>query len=60
MIRNFKMKVSMVEFLYEKQGQNLSKMLELADNDEKIREEVINMFIFSIPPSKELLLKIQS
>jgi len=60
MIRNFKMKVSMVEFLYEKQGQNLSKMLELADTDDKIREEVINMFIFSIPPSKALLLKIQS
>jgi len=59
-IRNFKMKVSMVEFLYEKQGQNLSKMLELADTDDKIREEVINMFIFSIPPSKALLLKIQS
>ncbi len=59
-IRNFKMKVSMVEFLYENNGQNLSKMFELADTDDKIREEVINMFLFSIPPSKELLLKIQS
>jgi len=59
-IRNFKMKVSMVEFLFENEGHNLSKMLELADTDEKIREEVINMFLFSIPPSKELLLKIQS
>jgi len=59
-IRNFKMKVSMVEFLFEKKGQNLSKMFELADNDEKTREEVINMFLFNIPPSKELLLKIQT
>ena len=59
-IRNFKMKVSMVEFLYEKKGYNLSKMFELADKDEKIKEEVINMFLFSNPPSKELLLKIQS
>jgi len=59
-IRNFKMKVSMVEFLFENGGQNLSKMFELADTDDKIREEVINMFLFSIPPSKELLLKIQS
>jgi len=59
-IRNFKMKVSMVEFLYENNGQNLSKMFELADTDVKIREEVINMFLFSIPPSKELLLEIQS
>jgi len=59
-IRNFKMKVSLVEFLFEKKGHNLSKMLELAENDEKTREEVINMFLFSIPPSKELLLKIHS
>ena len=59
-IRNFKMKVSLVEFLFEKKGHNLSKMFELANTDEKIREEVINMFLFSIPPSKELLLKIQS
>ncbi len=59
-IRNFKMKVSMVEFLFENKGQNLSKMFELAGTDDKIREEVINMFLFSIPPSKELLLKIQS
>jgi hypothetical protein len=54
------MKVSMVEFLFENKGQNLSKMFELADTDDKIREEVINMFLFSIPPSKELLLKIKS
>lgn len=59
-IRNFKMKVTMVEFLFEFKGQNLSKMLELAEVNDKIREEVINMFLFSIPPSKELLLKIQS
>ena len=59
-IRNFKMKVSMVEFLFENNGKNLSKLFELADADDKTREEVINMFLFSIPPSKELLLKIQS
>ena len=59
-IRNFKMKVSIVEFLDEKKGHNLSKMFELADTDDKIREEVINIFLFSIPPSKELLLKIKS
>ena len=58
--RNFKIKVSLVEFLFQKKGQNLSKMFELANNDEKTREEVVNMFLFNIPPSKELLLKIQS
>jgi len=59
-IRNFKMKVSMVEFFFENRGQNLSKMFELAGQDDKIREEVINMFLFNKAPSKELLLKIQS
>jgi len=59
-IRNFKMKVSMVEFLFENQGLNLSKMFELADAEDSIREEVINMFLFNIPPSKELLLRIKS
>jgi len=59
-IRNFKMKVSMVEFLFENKGLNLSKMFELADAEESIREEVINMFLFNIPPSKELLLRIKS
>jgi hypothetical protein len=34
------MKVSMVEFLFENGGQNLSKMFELAGTDNKIREEV--------------------
>ncbi|MBY9011362.1 MAG: NAD(P)/FAD-dependent oxidoreductase [Candidatus Lokiarchaeota archaeon] len=59
-IRNFKMKVSMVEFLFENKGLNLSKMFELAETEESIREEVINMFLFNIPPSKELLLRIKS
>ena len=59
-VRNFKIKVSMVEFLFQKKGQNLSKMFELVNNDEKTREEVVNMFLFNIPPSKELLLRIQS
>ncbi len=59
-IRNFKMKVSMVEFLFENQGLNLSKMFELADAEDSIREEVINMFLFNVPPSKELLLRIKS
>ncbi len=59
-IRNFKMKVSMVEFLFENQGLNLSKMFELADAEDSIREDVINMFLFNTPPSKELLLRIKS
>jgi len=59
-IRNFKIKVSIVEFLFENEGQNLSKMLKLAETDELIREEIISMFLSNSPPSKELLLKIKS
>jgi len=59
-IRNFKIKVSIVEFLFENEGQNLSKMLELAETDESIRGEIISMFLSNSPPSKELLLKIKS
>ena len=50
----------MVEFFFENKGQNLSKMFELAGQDDKIREEVINMFLFNKAPSKELLLRIQT
>ncbi|NVM17444.1 MAG: NAD(P)/FAD-dependent oxidoreductase [Candidatus Lokiarchaeota archaeon] len=59
-IRNFKMKVSIVEFLFENEGQNLSRMLELAEKDVSLREEIISMFLSNSPPSKELLLKIKS
>ncbi|MFX1287755.1 MAG: NAD(P)/FAD-dependent oxidoreductase [Promethearchaeota archaeon] len=58
-IRNFKIKVSIVEFLFENEGQNLSKMLELAETEESMKEEVINMFLSNSPPSKELLSKIK-
>ena len=59
-IRNFKIKVSIVEFLFENEGQNLSKMLKLAERDDSVREEIISMFLSNSPPSKELLLRIKS
>lgn len=58
-IRNFKMKRSMVEFFYENKGRNLSNMFKLAEQDKDFREKVINMFLFNQPP-KDLLLKIKS
>jgi geranylgeranyl reductase family protein len=60
MIRNFKMKLSMVNFLYENEGQNLSRMLELAEKDNSLKEEVINMFLFNQALSKEFLIKLKS
>jgi geranylgeranyl reductase family protein len=59
-IRNFKLKLSLVEFFFEKQGKNLSNMLKLAEIDKNFREEVINMFLFNLAPSKEFLTKMQS
>ena len=54
-IRNFKMKVSMVEFFFENQGKQLNALFKLAKSDDMYREEVINMFLFNKPLSKELL-----
>ena len=58
--RNFKMTASMVDFLYDAEGKNLSNMFSLAETDSKIREMVINMFLFSQPPTKEFLLRLKS
>ncbi len=59
-VRNFKLKSSLVEFFFENSGRNLSRMLELAENDKYVKEEVVNMFLFNQIPSRELLLRIKS
>jgi len=59
-IRNFKLKRSMINFFYEENGKNLNKMLSLAETDSKFREQVVNMFAFGEVPSKELLNKINN
>lgn len=59
MIRNFKMKLSMVDFFFENLGQNLTNLFKLAEKEEHYREEVISMFLFNQAPSKELLSKIK-
>lgn len=59
-VRNFKLKSSLVEFFFENSGRNLSRMLELAANDKYVKEEVVNMFLFNQIPSRELLLRIKS
>jgi geranylgeranyl reductase family protein len=58
-IKNFKMQSSLVNFFFENNGQNLSKMLELAENSSKLREEVINMFLFNQAPSRDFLMNIK-
>jgi digeranylgeranylglycerophospholipid reductase len=58
--RNFKMTASMVDFLYEDNGKNLSNMFSLAKSEKKIREIVIDMFFFGRPPPREFLLRLKS
>jgi len=59
-IRNFKMKLSMVEFFFENEGKQLNSLFKLAKSNDNYREEVINMFLFNKPLSKELLLLLQT
>jgi len=59
-VRNFKLKRSLVDFFFENGGRNFSRMLELAENDKYVKEEVVNMFLFNQAPSRELLLRIKS
>ncbi|MHA1798862.1 MAG: geranylgeranyl reductase family protein [Candidatus Helarchaeota archaeon] len=60
-VRNFKMRLSMVEFFYENNGANLNKMLALAENDPEFRAQVIDIFTSKAikAPSKEFILKIK-
>ncbi|MFX1304567.1 MAG: NAD(P)/FAD-dependent oxidoreductase [Promethearchaeota archaeon] len=57
-IRNFKLKRSMIKFFYENKGRNLNKMLSLSEKDLLFREQVVNMFTYGEIPSKDFLAKI--
>ncbi|MFX1501789.1 MAG: NAD(P)/FAD-dependent oxidoreductase [Promethearchaeota archaeon] len=57
-IRNFKLKRSMIKFFYENKGKNLNKMLSLSEKDSEFREQVVNMFSFGEIPSKDFLAKL--
>ncbi|MFX1314708.1 MAG: geranylgeranyl reductase family protein [Promethearchaeota archaeon] len=58
-IRNFKLKVSLTNFLFANKGRNLSKLFRLAEKNNNFREELVNMFLFNQAPSKELLLNLK-
>ena len=59
-IRNFKLKRSMVGFFYENQGKNLDIMFKLAEADDDFKTQVINMFFSNATPSNEFISKIRS
>lgn len=54
-IRNFKLKLSMVEFFFENEGRKLNTLFKLAKSDDMYREEVIDMFLFNKPLSRDFL-----
>ena len=54
------MELSLVEFFFENQGKQLHALFKLAKTEDKYREEVINMFLFNKPLSRELLQQLQT
>ena len=58
--RSFKMKCSMVDFLFENEGRNLSRMFELAENDNDYKQEVVDTFLLNHTPSKNFLSKLKT
>jgi electron transfer flavoprotein-quinone oxidoreductase len=59
-IRNFKIKRSMVDFFYENEGQNLSNMFKLANEDDNFRQTVVDMFLFNAIPPKDFFEKVRT
>ncbi|MFX0058089.1 MAG: geranylgeranyl reductase family protein [Candidatus Heimdallarchaeota archaeon] len=58
-IRNFKMRLPMIDFFFENMGRNLSKMFELAEKDDDFSKQIVDMFLFNQAPSREFLAKIR-
>ncbi len=57
-IRNFKLKRSMIKFFFENNGKKFNKMLEVSENDLDFRKQLVNMFSFGEIPSRDFLTKI--
>ena len=52
--------ISMTDFLFKNNCQNLSNMFKIAEFDEHFREIVINMLLFNQVPNREFFLKLKS
>ncbi len=57
-IRNFKLKRSLADFFYEKEGSNLNTIFKLAENDLKFRKTVTDIFLFNATPPKDFFSRI--
>ncbi len=60
MIRNFKLKRSMIKFFYEKRGENLNKLLALAEKDPEFKNHVVDMFLSKSLPSQDFISKLKT
>jgi len=58
--RSYKLTLSLIDFCFENQGRNFSKMCKIAENDEDFREKLVNMFLFSRAPPKDFILKLKA
>ncbi len=59
-IRNFKLKRSLADFFYEKEGSNLNTIFKLAENDLKFRKTVTDIFLFNATPPKDFFSRIKN
>ena len=57
-VRSYKFKRSMVEFFYENKGENLNKIFKVAEEDNKFKQEVADVFLSNATPSKEFMNRI--
>lgn len=60
LIRNFKLRRSMIQFFYENKGENFNKLLKLAEKDPEFKIHVKNMFLSKSLPSKDFFAKIKN
>jgi geranylgeranyl reductase family protein len=58
--RSYKLTRSLIDFCFENQGQNFSKMCKMAEKYDDFRESVVNMFLFSKAPPKEFVIRLRS
>jgi len=49
----------MAGFFFEKKGQNINRMFELAESDISYKEQILDMFLFNRIPSKQFLAQIR-
>ena len=57
-IMNFKIKDSLVKFFFGNNGENINKIFKLAAKDVDFKIQTFDMFLFSVPPSKEFFSKL--